>query len=60
MERHGKLMALMLAILIAALVGTWGLSQAASQEANRDESVRPAFSQALPRMDGGHLKLAGS
>ena len=59
MERHGKLMTLMLAILSAALVGTWGLSKVASQEANWGESVRPTFSQALPRMDGGHLELKG-
>jgi 3,4-dihydroxy-2-butanone 4-phosphate synthase len=57
MERHGKLMPLMLAMFSAALAGTWGLSQAVSQEANQGESVRPAFSQALPRMDGGHLEL---
>jgi quercetin dioxygenase-like cupin family protein len=59
MERHGKWMTLMLAMLSAVLAGTWGLSQVASQEANRGESVRPAFSQALPRMDSGHLELKG-
>ncbi len=57
MERHGKLITPMLAILSALLAGTWGLSQAASQEANPGESVRPAFSQALPQMDGGKLKV---
>ena len=52
-------MTLMVAMLSAALAGTWGLSQVASQEANRSESVRPTFSQPLPRMDGDHLELQG-
>jgi quercetin dioxygenase-like cupin family protein len=57
MERHGKLITLMLAILSVLLAGTWGLSQAASQETTPGESVRPAFSQALPQMDGSKLKV---
>lgn len=57
MERHGKLFTSTLAILTALLAGTWGLSQAASQEATLGESVRPAFSQALPQMDGGKLEV---
>jgi len=52
-------MTLMLAMLSAALAGTWGLSQVASQEATWGERVRPTFSQALPRLDGGHLELKG-
>ena len=57
MERHGKLITPMLAIVSAVLAGTWGLSQAASQGATRGESVRPAFSKALPQMDCGHLRV---
>jgi quercetin dioxygenase-like cupin family protein len=43
-------------ITLAILLG-FTLAQAASQEATPGESVRPAFSQALPQMDGGKLKV---
>jgi quercetin dioxygenase-like cupin family protein len=45
-----------LIITLAILLG-FTLAQAASQEATPGEGVRPAFSQALPKMDGGHLEV---